>query len=226
MIFNENFIFIHIGKTGGMSCSEYLLNNLKPPVFNCHVDALKEVVPYNPKDVTPLTGIGRHSTLAEALRFIGKENGKMLADFEKVVAVVRHPYSIEYSYYQHLRKPQIKERRRKRSPHLVDLAEGDFKTFVEHAGYHRDGASQDSFFRIDGDVPENVELLKFEELAAALPIAIAPFKKAGPEHPFPHRNKSKYQTELSKLLTPEVEELIYQKHRFMFDNDIYQRYAK
>jgi hypothetical protein len=223
MIFNGNLIFIHIGKTGGMSCSEYLLNNLQPPVYNCHADALKEVVPYNPDNVVPLTGIGRHSTLVEALEFIAGHNGKTLEDFQKVIAVVRHPYSIEYSYYQHLQKPHIKERRRKRSPQLIALAEGDFRMFVEQAGYHRDGVSQDSFFRVDGEIPERVELLKFEELSTSLPTAIANFRKPGAEHPFPHRNKSKYPTKLSKLLTPEVEELIYQKHKFMFDSGIYQR---
>ncbi len=32
MIFSDGFLFIHIGKTGGMSCSQFLLNNLKTPV--------------------------------------------------------------------------------------------------------------------------------------------------------------------------------------------------
>jgi hypothetical protein len=225
MIFNENFLFIHIGKTGGMSCSEYLLNNLAPTVYNCHADALKEVVPFDPKSVEPLTGIGRHCTLAEALAFIEQHNGKTLADFDKVVAVVRNPYAIEYSYYQHLRKPHIAERRRRRSPQLVDLAEGEFAKFVEFAGYHRDGVRQNDFFQLDGETPDKVELIKFEELTTALPTAIAPFKKTGAEHPFPHRNKSKYNAALHDLLTPAVEELIYRKHQYMFDSGIYTRHS-
>ena len=222
MIFNDDLIFIHIGKTAGMSCSEYLLNNLQPILYNCHADALKESVPYNRAEVVPLTGISRHCTLEEAIQFIQQIKGKTLADFAKVIAVIRHPYALEYSYYQHLRKPHVQERR-KDNVGLIALANGDFRNFVEFGGFHREGVSQDGFVKIEGKIPANVELVKFEELTTALPQAIRAFRKSPQEHPMPHRNKSQYAVDLNELLTAEIEELIYRKHQFLFDSGYYQR---
>ena len=66
MIFNDRMMFIHIGKTGGSSCSDYLLHNLQGPAWNCHADADRELAPLGIEGMHPRTDIKRHCTLPEA----------------------------------------------------------------------------------------------------------------------------------------------------------------
>ncbi|GJM40463.1 MAG: hypothetical protein DHS20C20_07450 [Ardenticatenaceae bacterium] len=220
MIFNKDLLFIHIGKTGGMSCSHYLLQNLQRPVYNCHYEAKNEAKKLKLDGIIPMPDIFRHCTLAEALDYIKQLNGMQLNDFAKVVAVIRHPFTLEYSFYKHLQKPKVRERR-KNKPRLLELADGDFKTFVAEAEYHRKGHTQDDFVRLGNEIPSSVELVKFEQLISAFPAAVSPFTKKTGLHPFPHHNRTDYHSEIHKELTSAVIEAIYQKHRFMFDSGLY-----
>ena len=219
MVFNDELIFIHLGKTGGLSCSKYLLLNLQAQVYSCHKTADRDVPAKRAESITPLKGVGRHCTLREALDFISSYNGKNLSDFKKVVAVIRHPFTLEYSYFKHLQKPEIKEQRKK-SQILTNLADGDFKSFVEKANYHRIDHPQERFFLLDGEIPDSVELIKFENLAQTFPAAVAPFLKEEELEPFPYINRTDYQSNAPDL-TDEIKEMIYHKHRYMFDSGLY-----
>ncbi|HEY5646291.1 MAG TPA: hypothetical protein VIS76_10130 [Pseudomonadales bacterium] len=224
MVFNDELIFIHIGKTGGLSCARYLLRQLRAPVYDCHRHAQLEVLRLGLRGVTALTSVNRHCTLEEALALIEQTNGRRLEDFAKVIAVIRHPYTLELSFYKHLQKPRVRHRRRGQD--ILELADGDFATFVKESGYHRPGHPQEKFFRIDGQVPEQVELIRFEELAETFPLAVQPYLKKQRwwrRATFPHKNATRYSPTESSLLTPEVKSLIYQKHRFMFDSGLYER---
>lgn len=224
MIFNNDMIFIHIGKTGGMSCAQYLLHNLKPPVYNCHHDALIETfilkVIKRKKGIVAMPNIHRHCTLVEDLDFIFQFNGMRLEDFKKVVAVIRHPYTLEYSLYNHLQKPLVR-RRRKKDARLLELAKSGFKNFAENAPYHRKNHSQDKFFCIDKKIPSNLELIKFEEIEASFPKAVSPFLKKGAAKVFPNQNSTKYQSDIHNELTDEVKDILYHKHTYMFDSGLY-----
>jgi hypothetical protein len=223
MIFNQNLIFIHIGKTGGMSCARYLLEHLHLPVYNCHKQAENELRRYPElKHAIPLQGIGRHCTLIEALEFIQDFNGKTLFDFKKVIAVIRHPYTLEYSYYRHMQKPGVLQNNRT-FPNQQKLATLDFQSFVAKADHHRFGHPQEKFFLVDGKIPKTVELIRFEELSAAFIPAVAPYVKEEEIPPFPEANRTQYLSNLEEHLSPEVRELIYQKHKYMFDSGLYYK---
>lgn len=220
MIFNNDLIFIHNGKTGGMSCSDYLLRNLRRPVFNCHRRAAEEVPHLHMEGIEAIVEIKRHCTLAESLAFISQFNGRTLSDFQRVVGVIRHPFTLEYSFYKHLQKPQVRERRKKNTE-LMRLADLDFKTFVKEAGYHRRNHPQEAFFSVDGEIPPQVELVKFEELSTAFPKAVAPFLLSETTAEFPHHNRTAYESSVVAQFTDEVRELLYRKHQFMFDRGFY-----
>lgn len=220
MIFNNDLIFIHIGKTGGTSCARYLLHNLKTPVYNCHHGAFAQIKALKIDGIVPKEDINRHCTLTETLDYIRQFNGKQLKDFAKVVAVIRHPYTLEYSYYKHLQKPHVKKRR-KDDIRLLELAGGNFKTFVGKADYHRRNHTQDDFVRVGNEIPDCVELIRFEQLAVAFPEAVSRFCRKEGKYPFPHANHTEYQSNINNELTDDVKELIYQKHKFMFDSGLY-----
>lgn len=222
MVFNEDLIFIHIGKTGGMSCARYLMENLRRPIYNCHRTAENQLQSPKLKHAIPLQGIGRHCTLIEALAFIQNFNGKTLFDFQKVIAVIRNPYTLEYSYYRHMQKPEILEQNGN-SPYFYELATSDFQTFIEKSDHHRKNHPQEKFFLVDGKIPEVVELIRFEELAAAFSMAAAPYLKNGEISPIRWAHRTRYLSVIEEHLSPEVKELIYQKHKYMFDSGLYDK---
>jgi hypothetical protein len=219
MIFNDEIVFIHNGKTGGMSCSKYLLSVLKPPIYNCHVDALKIPPPQMAAgEVIPITTIGRHCTLTVASELIQRITQKPVSDRKKVFVVIRNPYTLEYSYYRHLQKPRVIERRIRENPELIKLAQGNFKEFSRKSGYHQPGVRQEDYFLVEGKMPRNIEIIKHENLEHSFKAAVSPFVKVGAEAYFPHLNKSGGEEELIALLDDELKEIIYQKHQYIFDN--------
>lgn len=222
MIFNDRMMFIHIGKTGGSSCSDYLLHNLQGPAWNCHADADRELAPLGIAGMHPRTDIKRHCTLPEALDYVRAIDGRGIDGFEKIVTVIRHPYTLEYSHYHYMKRPDVRERE-KGNPGLLERTSGDLADFAARAGYHRKDTPQEGYFLVDGAVPANVELVRYEELAEAFPRAVAPFLKPGASFPFPHVNRTGYEGRVDDEMDDAVEALIYRKHRWMFDSGLYAR---
>ena len=224
MIFNDRLMFIHIGKTGGSSAADYLIHNLQGPAWNCHAEADLELAPRGIAGMFPRTDIKRHCTLAEARDYVHAFDGRALSDFEKIVTIIRHPYTLEFSHYHYMQRPDVRERE-KGNPGLLERTSGDFADFVARAGYHRRDTPQEGFFLVDGAVPPNVELVRYETLADDFPRAVAPYLKPDAAFAFPHVNRTGYRSRVYDVLTPEIEAGIHAKHRWMFDSGLYARDA-
>ncbi|MEM6606528.1 MAG: hypothetical protein AAF671_12260 [Pseudomonadota bacterium] len=226
MIFSERLLFIHIGKTGGMSCSDYLLRSLTGPVWNCHQEADHDQSRLSRKDITSVAGLNRHCTLEAASRFLKENFDRRLEDFDKIVAVFRHPYSLEYSWYRHLQKPDVRERRRAQGE-LLELAQGDFEEFVRGSGYHRRGLTQERYVQIGGHMPPNVSIVRFENLGAEFLEQVRTFTDVEESNQgdarFPLLNSTVYEVELDSVLTSSVKSAIQSKHPFVFETGFYAR---
>jgi hypothetical protein len=225
MLFNDDLLFIHIGKTGGTSCSLYLLENLRGTVHYCHRNAahdIGEIQPHNPR-LIPHTDLenGRHSNLSEGLAFVAQLEGRTLQDFEKIIAVIRHPVTLEYSWYRHLQKPTIQESR-KAWPRAASLAALSFEDFLQQAPYHRPGHPQERFFLLEGEAPPQLELIRFEQLASEFPAVVAPFLKENPAPALMHTNRTDYSGSLEDELTELALERVYRRHQWVFDRGYYQ----
>lgn len=223
MLFNDRLMFIHIGKTGGSSCAEYLLHHLAGPAWNCHHEADLEQAGMALGDrMRPRTDIKRHCTLAEAAAYVQAFDGRTLADFEKIVAVIRDPYTLEYSHYHYMKLPAVRERERG-NPGLLERTSGDLRDFVRRAGYHRKDTPQEGYFLVDGMLPANVVLLRYERLADDFPRLVAPYLDTAAPPPLPHVNRTGYGSRVEDEVDAEIEALIYRKHRYMFDSSLYPR---
>lgn len=221
MVFNDDLIFIHIGKTGGITYSQYLLKNLKTTVYNCHENAIATTASLGRVGVLPREDTFRHWDLEQSLAYIQAFNGKRLEDFKKVIVIIRHPFTLECSFYQHMKKDKVQKQRGPASAPIFQYANEGFQRFFEHAGYHSPGMRQDDFIRVNGEIPDKVELIKFEQLADTLPAAVKPFCRADAESTIGHNNRTQYTGSLSEELTDEIKQLIYKKHQFMFDSGLY-----
>jgi hypothetical protein len=222
MIFNRDVLFIHQGKTGGMSCAAYLLNNLPGPVYNCHRRAEHDDIKTPGQHIIPCSDIQRHCLLRAAEKHTWRLAEMTLSDFKVILVVIRHPYTIEYSLFQHLQKPLVRQRwlRNNRNP---DVAAHGFAHFVRHGGYHIDGITQTDYFTVKGEVPGNVQLVRFEQLSSAFPDAVRPYLDAAERFTFPHMNQSPAgHSKQLRELTDEVKKEIYAKHRHIFDSGYYE----
>ncbi len=218
MIFNDEFVFIHIGKTGGMSCASYLLQGLKLPLYNCHAEAAEEVEALGRDGIIPVVTVNRHCTLRAANEHILRLTRRSALDRQAIIAVIRNPYELEYSFYRHLKKPEVIARRRTKAPALLALAQGGFREFALRAGYHRENLRQEDYFLLDGEMPERLQIVRYENLESAFTAAVAPYLAAGVAGRFPRLNRSGEGSALESVLDDETRQIIYRKHQYVFDH--------
>jgi hypothetical protein len=220
MLISDRVLFLHVPKTGGLSVSDYLVHNLAGPIeesLGAKVDPHAErQFPFAdlPGRVRVFPG-RRHEDLRQATDVLA-ERGRSLADFDVVLAVVRNPYDLEVSHFEHLRKPSVIERRGEDAPPVRAATSGDFGYFVEHAPFYGClPARMERYYTLDGEVPVNLRLVRFEQLSEAVREAVAPYSLD--RWPFPHVNAS-IRRPYRDYLTPAIEQAIYDKYRYLFEH--------
>jgi hypothetical protein len=240
MLFNDRLLFLHVPKTAGTSVTSFLVRNLKgaitltePADLPPEVDGLqagqrmtlqfrrwrrKLGFLRNPH-VRRIGGV-RHETLPQASERL-QQLGKSLVDFEAIFAVIRNPYDLEVSRFHFFRRGHLGIRGFAHE-YAEELAQsGDFAAFAERAAYHgRLPGRIEDWFEINGRIPANLRILRFETLEADLLRGLAPFCKI--VSPLPKLNASQHAPYMN-YLTPEIEIAIYNKYRWLFDRGYYDR---
>jgi len=196
MVYNHEVLFIHLGKTGGLSIGDFMIDSLKPPV----VMAINE-------SGYPKSKIGkkrilipgkRHENLIQATDILAHYRIK-LSDFKLIFAVIRDPVDMELSHYKHLRKERVILKLNEK-PELdrgrLAMARRDFDTFARSDVTHFT-EPLDSYFTINGKVPGNMSIVRFESLDDEVPKLLKPFQRQS--IPFPHRNKSEEVVDITSL---------------------------
>jgi len=231
MVFNESLLFIHIPKTGGTSCTNYLCQHLAQPSFSSSLKSQTDEWHFNAK---LLPGYS-HETLSEAYsdyKNIYEQSGIDVRAIPALLAVIRDPVTLELSAYNFYRNgannvlqarafqvPEVKER--------IQLAQGGLKHFISHWGYFRNGFSGDGlrtedYVTLDGELPENLTLLKMEYLDQQFTAVMRPFL-GGQAHPFEPANVTKNPNKVTADdLDSETIECIYHKHRWLYDQGFYE----
>ncbi len=214
MVFNKDVLFIHLGKTGGMSITKYLCNVLKPPVT--HVVKAEEFENAKQAGYEVFHPWKRHANLVEIVGFL-KSFGIQLADFKVIICVVRNPFDLDFSYYKHLNTAKNYKRLlgNPGNQKLLAATQGKYENFGRQKFTHHKGQLK-NFFEIDGKTPGNMKIVRFEELSKAIPELVNPF--AIHQIPFPHVNKS------DAIILPQYElsnqalKSIYKKYGWIFEN--------
>lgn len=191
----DDVAYLHVPKTGGISCRHYLLDHVPGAVDSVFHD---------------------HSPLPQAhvpVRDLPHWTGRPLASWRRIVATVRDPFAQQLSLWYHWRDAYARGGRRplervaalypELSHWLMD-PHGDWPLFYETR--HKGGWASETeawrwiqtmgyyewFLTVDGQVPENVALVRFEHLAEEFPAAMAPFVDGRP--PLEHHNPSRERT--------------------------------
>lgn len=209
MIFNDDFLFIHVPKTAGMSLSEALLKSLRGSVIYTVPDGHAE-----PTYGEEVVNGKRHETLPEANEWF-KKNGldKTVEDFKYLVSMVRNPYDLEISRYHYLRKGHKWD-----SGHAQDLAlAGDLEKFVLGSRWWFEF---NDYYEIEGRLPSNLFVIRYETFVQDMKKRFSECYKVDLD--IPELNKTTHGGRKS-YLTPSLEKAIYNKYKWIFDKGYYSR---
>lgn len=240
MLFNDRLLFLHVPKTGGTSVTSFLIRNLpgritltEPPDLPAPADKIPPLARLKLRlrkarrrlgflrrpNVRRIVG-ERHETLAQASEVLANLRLR-LEDFEAILAVIRNPYDLEVSRFHFFRRGHLGIQGLAHE-YAEELAlSGDFAAFTQRAAYHGQlpGRIED-WFELDGRMPTNLRILRFETLESDLSQALASFCTV--RTPFPWLNASEHHP-YKDYLTSEIEEAIYNKYRWLFDRGFYAR---
>lgn len=239
MLFSDSLVFVHVPKTAGESIVRYLIHHLPgqktlvdepdwPPVpglprfvrARLRLKALlKRSGLWSPRSVCLVAG-KRHARLFE-IRDMAEARGRLLEEFPVILAVIRNPYDLEVSRYHYLRRGRHGVAGVTRGREQTIAMEHGFETFAARAPFHgRLPARMEEWYTLDGSIPSNLRIVRFENLEADLDRAIGELCRVAGRLPrlnaTPHAPYAKY-------LSPATEEAIYQKYRWLFDRGFYRR---
>lgn len=209
MIFNDDFLFIHVPKTAGIAVGEGLCRSLRGNVY--FVTRLEEPLSLN--NVNIIIG-DRHQTLKGADQYF-EDAGlpHRLLKFRKILAMIRNPYEIEVSRFHYLRLGHEWDRGRAQSLAM----EGDFAEFVRGSRWWFD---YEDYYTANGAIPQNLHIVKYEGFPDTISTVFADFFQT----PFEveQRNAS-HKTRYGDYYDEELERLVYHKYQWLFDKGYYQR---
>ena len=214
MIFTKDFLFIHVPRTGGMAVTESLLKVLPHPVYYSH--------PHDPKSELAADGMveipgGRHEPMA-LCRDVLAQHGVDITKLKRIVAVLRNPYELEVSRFSYLQNSHAWDA----GPNQEFALAGDFEAFARDSEDHGGAARPiESYFELDGAMPENLRVLHQENLAAELRDALAGIGITG-EPDLPRVNTTEH-GDWQGYYTCGAEAAVHRRYRWVFDHGFYAR---
>lgn len=210
MIWNDQILFIHVPKTAGMSLTSLLMENLPGNVFLTGHGKRED------RGRQTLLPGKRHETMAEAANILEMRR-RPLSSFEKIIAVLREPYTLEISRFNYLRLGHAVDK----GPAQDIAMKGDFKEYLRRAPFFGFYPPRlDLYYHLFGLVPDNAIFIRFEELNTGLHQHVMPYLEGTPS--IPHTNKTG-KSRFEDYYDEEAEELCYGRHRWFFDKGFYPR---
>lgn len=227
MVVSDQLLFIHIPKTGGMSCREWLVENV-------------------PSAVHPLAD-PRITEMHTPLRDVERVVGRSLDSFEKIIAVVRDPYEQQLSMWRHQRSEYAMGGR-----HPLQLAAAtkpdmeswlrdpacDWRLWYELSKFSggwnwgpwrqaQEMVSAVAYYEysltVDGEVPGNLVLLRFDELPASFLGEVQGY--AVPDSmPFPHHNFASRHLSARPFFSDLARQLIRHRFRWCFQRGLFKEW--
>jgi hypothetical protein len=176
MLFNKDYLFLHIPRTAGKCVKSSVIPFLEKPIFICQKQLNGEF--FDKNNFTELNPSLVHSSLEE-LNFLIQNNDKSYDDVKNQINERKDRFSKLIYKNQHL--PDIKNIKniivclrnplqRLKSLYKFDFFQGkytsDFESYTNSLKTKANGflLSTDRYFVIDDKIPENVKFIKFGSL--------------------------------------------------------------
>ena len=213
MLWNSDFLFLHIPKTAGKSLTKAFVQLLDRPV-TCVVSKgqIEELKDCDHAGLTIIEGRGHESM--KPTRKILVEHKKEFETFKAIIVAIRNPYDLMVSNYFFMRKTY------EHNKHRVNFRiaeENNFEDYSQKVGF----TTIENWMTIDGKRPPNLRIIRFENLQEDLDNFSKEFKLNSVK--LPHINPSSHD-HYSKYLTKISEAAIYRKLKYLFDEGFYERH--
>ncbi|MFM8592932.1 MAG: hypothetical protein ACKOCK_00865, partial [Chloroflexota bacterium] len=213
MLLSDKLIFVHVMKTAGTSMTTALLRALPGDVHAIGKVGMGVMPEHTAGRVIQLPG-DHHISLANARPALWyRYGGVPLDDMPPIVATIRNPYDRAHSWFAWAQQSG------ENTPDRAMTLDG-FSAFILKKGTRRTGISTSNSFLINGEVPPNLRLLRFEQLAedyAALADDLGLLSSTLPRYNRSAHGDYRYE------LTPEAEEVIFQNEEWLFRQGFYER---
>ena len=215
MLFNEEFVFLHYPRSAGKSLTRYMIEAWKGPIHGLvsrgQMKELKDVI----RSDVFLEATGAHQNVRQANEILAAR-GMQIESFRAVFVGIRDPYDMAVSRYFFMRKTYKwnQEKPTFRMAHELQFEEF-WLNYRANLG--------DAFLTLNGKDLENQRYIRFESIQEDLDSISAEFgfNAASLAHlnSTPHGHYSDY------VKTPECEQAIYERFRYLFDSGLYRRRA-
>ena len=216
--YSDRLLFIHIPRCGGTSITDYLMLTIRGMTHSKFP-------------------IG-HIRLQDVEYFIGRKP----SSFEKIIAIVRNPFDLEVSCFNYARKLVIDNREgalwhfqafsyldvsgccqdplckfnyyyeRKFLPEIYGTCEMSLLEIDERMREH---GVQKYWVSVDGEVPVNLEIIKFENLADVIEKTVR-YRQA--DIPLPHVNGTKNETNTLNRFDRQARDSVLRNYHWTIDN--------
>jgi hypothetical protein len=212
MIWNDDFLFLHYPKAAGKSLSVAFVKAWPTPVRG-YVSAgqLAEFGPFAKRGSTFWVE-GSHQNAMAAAQILGRF-GTKLSQFRAIFVAVRCPYELAYSTYKFQRL----------TASLVGapaaFSRAASMNFAEFVAQFRPSDYR-SWLQYEKSDLANARVIRCESILSDFNTLADEFGFRSPR--MPHLNASGGDDYLS-VMTPALEETIYDKYQFLFDRGYYSR---
>lgn len=241
-LYNKDFLFIHIPKTGGYSVKRWLLDVLP----ECRMPKLGGF-DLAPEQIDARLPIG-HIPLKDIERFTERPPDS----WKLIVGIVRNPYDQQLSQWLYWR-----DRYARGGRHFHDLVAASYPTLtgflMDHRadfhlwyesvhgsikqtytlnqaygflGYQTFGGYYRYWLSVDGRLPENVRLVRLEEVDTVLPGVLRDFGIVDADElpAIPRENVTAHHHPTPTYYTPLGARIVEAKFAWTFDQRIYARW--
>lgn len=212
MLWCDDFCFVHYPKTAGKTLTRFFVKAWPHPIRGyISRGQVSELSDCNLEETQIKVGIG-HENLTRSAEIISEAGGDLLS-MRGIFCCIRNPYDLMVSNYHFMR--QTYDRNKERVNFQIAM-ENDFVNFCEKVGV----TSPSKWMTLDGREPENLQIIRFEQMNDDLRHYSDKFGFPMPE--LDHLNASK-RAHYSEYMCERSEVAIAEKFEYWFDKKYYER---
>ncbi|MEE9322807.1 MAG: sulfotransferase domain-containing protein [Granulosicoccus sp.] len=212
MLWCNDFCFVHYPKTAGKTLTRFFVKSWPQPI-NGYISKgqVNELADCELEKTNIKVGRG-HENLTQSARIISEAGGDVTA-MKGVFCCIRNPYDLMVSNYHFMRQTYKNNMEKK---NFIIAHENNFVDFCEKVGV----SSPRNWMELDGAQPENLQIIRFEQMNDDLVYFAEKFDFPIPQ--LDHLNASK-RGHYSEYLCERTELAIHKKFTYYFEQGYYNR---
>lgn len=212
MLWCQDYLFVHYPKTAGKTLSRFFVQAWPRPIGGyISRGQVNELADCELEKTDIVVGRG-HENLRESAEIVAAAGGD-IHRMKGIFCCIRNPYDLMVSNYHFMRQTFAANRER---PNFIIANENDFVNYCEKVGV----SSPSNWMTIDGKQPDNLQIIRFEQMNDDLNRYSEKFGFDMPT--LGHLNASK-RAHYSEYMCERAEQAIAEKFSYWFDEGLYQR---